>query len=74
MPVAAESLTSKFVWRQALSENLAQQAIPVLDKDLEKLSNYVNEAQNDYEQDPGAQLHAHQLPIFVKKLHPQSNV
>lgn len=63
VPVEEESLTSKFVWGQALSENLArlaqnhfatrhyltQQVIPVLHKDLEELSNYVNEAQNEEE-------------------------
>lgn len=61
LPVEEESLTSKFVWGQVLSENLArlaqnhfatrhyltQQVIPVLHKDIEELLNFVKEAHNE---------------------------
>ncbi|KAI8977122.1 NADP-dependent oxidoreductase domain-containing protein [Mycotypha africana] len=55
LPVEEESLTSKFVWGQVLSENLArlaqnhfatrhyltQQVLPTLDKDMAEFSKYV---------------------------------
>lgn len=56
MPIEEQSLTSKFVWGQVLSENLArlaqnhfatrhyltQQVLPSVQKDIEELSAYAN--------------------------------
>lgn len=61
MPVEEEALTSKFVWGQVLSENLARlaqnhfatrhylthQVLPVLQKDLKELLNYAKESDED---------------------------
>lgn len=61
MPVEEESLTSKFVWGQVLSENLARlaqnhfatrhyltlQVLPELEKDLVELHNYASQLGSD---------------------------
>lgn len=61
VPVEEEALTTKFVWGQVLSENLArlsqnhfatrhyltQQVLPALQKDLDQLTNFAIELQND---------------------------
>ncbi|CAO0796697.1 unnamed protein product [Mucor circinelloides] len=61
LPVEEESLTSKFVWGQVLSENLARlaqnhfatrhyltlQVLPELEKDLVELHNYANQLGSD---------------------------
>lgn len=61
VPVEEESLTSKFVWGQVLSENLARlaqnhfatrhyltlQVLPELEKDLVELHNYANQLGSD---------------------------
>jgi hypothetical protein len=61
VPVEEEALTSKFVWGQVLSENLArlaqnhfatrhyltQQVLPVLEKDLLELENFAKDSEED---------------------------
>lgn len=63
VPVEEEALTSKFVWSQVLSENLArlaqnhfatrhyltQQVLPVLQKDLQELHEYAQQLGGDEE-------------------------
>jgi hypothetical protein len=63
VPLEEEALTSKFVWGQVLSENLArlaqnhfatrhyltQQVLPVLQKDLEELRDYAQQLGVDEE-------------------------
>ncbi|KAI8643388.1 NADP-dependent oxidoreductase domain-containing protein [Parasitella parasitica] len=63
LPVEEESLTSKFVWGQALSENLArlaqnhfatrhyltQQVLPELERDLIQLHNYAKQLESEQE-------------------------
>lgn len=64
MPIEEQSLTSKFVWGQVLSENLArlaqnhfatrhyltQQVLPAVQKDLEELNTYANNLDNGEEE------------------------